>query len=59
MKEVLYDEYYFTRESISFKEFEQKIFASVCELAKNLTTEALTKYDDELAKRRNRNANTL
>lgn len=37
---------------ISFKDFEQKIFSSVCDLARTLTTEALTKYDDELAKSR-------
>lgn len=38
---------------ISFKEFEQKVFNAICELGRNLTTEALAKYDDELAKSRN------
>jgi len=37
---------------ISFKEFEKKIFDSICEIGRTLTTEALTRYDQELAKSR-------
>jgi len=37
---------------ISFKTFEQKTFNAICELGRNLTTEVLTKYDQELAKNR-------
>lgn len=38
---------------ISFKEFEQKIFSSICEIGRNLTSEALARYDQELANNRN------
>jgi hypothetical protein len=37
---------------MSFKEFEQKVFSVICELARNLTTEVLAKYDQELANSR-------
>lgn len=38
---------------ISFKEFEQKIFSSICEIGRNITSEALARYDQELANNRN------
>jgi hypothetical protein len=38
---------------ISFKDFEQKVFNAICELGRNLTTEVLEKYDQEIANSRN------
>ena len=41
---------------ISFKELEQKVFKYVCELGCEITKMILEKYDDELAKQRERKA---
>ena len=37
---------------ITFKEFEQKVFDSICEIGRKITTEVLTRYDQELANSR-------
>lgn len=41
-------------ELISFKEFEKKIFAYVCALAREITAQFLESYDSELAENRDR-----
>lgn len=43
-----------TEELLSFKESEKKIFAYVCELAREITGHMLESYDKELAESRDK-----